>query len=178
MTPHPFPSMVGLLQSIYCIPNFPPTVLVCFFPPSPRTPSLPHPTCGLPFSPVQMFPVLRGLWTPASRASLSTAARCAEHGPHSCLQPRCGHPSPTRHIDLLSGPWYCLQIFIMALVMFSLALRVNVCLVHQTVSLLRAEVVLTISVTQNCPRGDAQELSDECLNTCFPALRNVTRCLT
>lgn len=173
--------MAGLLQSIHRIPNFPSTALFFLFFPLAMDSfftSSSWPSSFASHANVSSLERALGVSGLVSPVLLCKVGRTqlpwlSAEAPFTSLpQP------PPRHTGLLSGLWHCLQILIMALVMFSLALRVNVCLVHQTVSLLRAEVVLTISVTQNCPRADAEELSGECLNTCFPALRNVTRCLT
>lgn len=178
-TPTPFPQWQVCSRAFTVSRTFHRLPFFFFSSPSPRTPSLPRPPGRLPLPPSECFLPREGFgrqWPGLPRPPLQDGQNAAPAA--VCRGPVHIPPPDPRHTDLLSGLWHCLQILIMALVMFRLALRVNVCLVHQTVSLLRAEVVLTISVTQNCPRADAEELSGECLNTCFPALRNVTRCLT
>lgn len=59
---------------------------------------------------------------------------------------------PAQQMELISSAQPFLQILIITLMVLSLAICINVCLVHNTVSLWRAEVGLRIFVTQTATR--------------------------
>ena len=114
----------------------PPAQFVPRWPPAPR--------CTFLLPPRQTFPPWRGLFWLAAWGFLYTYATCVQY----LLLLPCQHSSPAQQTDLLSGPWHFLRILILALITLSLAVCMNACRVHPKPSLLRAEVVLSLSVTQ------------------------------